>query len=987
MHTLSNSKAIKLARVSSPLLLLLALAACNGSTNIDPNSLEESLTSPSIENGKLAVSSTHPNFKAEVSNDGVVSLAWPAVDEANSYNILRNGGLIASSNEPFYVDTSARRVIAAKTRRAVTAPPTLRYSVVSVEDSGSRPIAENLNIDLDLNPLLLAALQNSEVITPETELIPTQENEQTTEPATTPTSAATVESLTMAPAVAEANVASNGLLKPTATSLTMPTVLYPTAGSKIEAGEAIVFQWGIPTRDVSLVNGFDFYVYDQTTESVIFRNQELSTSVCSDEGVCSYSPKHLSLPAAVNHVWRVAAYTGTQYTEFSYVRFDILDTFDATVTASAESLPVVAAALEANPIVEQSTVIDEAAETSVTIETPTVDIEPNVELNVVAAQAISTAAPTVSGTSPISAPNMLNATYPPDGKVIPVSDVIEYIWSAAPSTLSAIDGFDFYLYNRITESVIFRDNTLTTDLCDSAGVCRLQPSTTFPAGDNHVWRVAAFNVAGYSEFTYTTIDIEGPVTEEPAASTIAATEETAPEPQTEEAPVVQTTTAPQTTGTVGPTQTSAGDFNQNAIYVAADGNNNNSGLSEAAAYKSIQVGINAAKPGDTVYVKAGNYGAVNLSISKSGTTGSPITIEGYQSTPGDNPSIANFNHNSSLNASIMPLLDGGSRASNEVGISVTGHHIVLKNIQITRYRSGLYTSDADYGVFENIIVVDMGNPAENYDGMGIFISGATDNSVIRNCVVVNAGAQGFTLRGSYNLFENNAVYADDDSTGHDSAMDYYFILNDSYYNTISNNYMERVGDLDHVGHGFTVKGNNEHNVFDGNTAVNMKGGAFVARWSGATNNTFSNNTVIGGDGILARDGAHHNTFENIHISGSRYGIYAMNAQEDTSNTSNASSENNTFRNITIKNVKSAAIFYSSYVSSSTLASGNVYENLAIDGAPLLFRADHNTSGNVLKNSTVTNVDEYYYSSVSSSTSYLGITIENTTLTNNGFTLP
>lgn len=74
-----------------------------------------------------------------------------------------------------------------------------------------------------------------------------------------------------------------------------------------------------------------------------------------------------------------------------------------------------------------------------------------------------------------------------------------------------------------------------------------------------------------------------------------------------------------------------------------------------------------AGPGDTVWVKAGNYGALNLEFQHSGTAGQPIAFIGYHQQPGDLDSThvpQNINTYTGGNyASKFPTLDGGNRAT------------------------------------------------------------------------------------------------------------------------------------------------------------------------------------------------------------------------------------------------------------------------------------------------------------------------------------
>jgi hypothetical protein len=64
------------------------------------------------------------------------------------------------------------------------------------------------------------------------------------------------------------------------------------------------------------------------------------------------------------------------------------------------------------------------------------------------------------------------------------------------------------------------------------------------------------------------------------------------------------------------------------IYVSPTGTGTGS---STAPYGSIQSAVNAAAPGDTIYLRAGTYSPTsNIQITKSGTATSPITLRSYQ---------------------------------------------------------------------------------------------------------------------------------------------------------------------------------------------------------------------------------------------------------------------------------------------------------------------------------------------------------------------
>ena len=265
-------------------------------------------------------------------------------------------------------------------------------------------------------------------------------------------------------------------------------------------------------------------------------------------------------------------------------------------------------------------------------------------------------------------------------------------------------------------------------------------------------------------------------------------------------------------------------------YVATTGNDSNAGTSINSPWRTIQKAADNVSANDIVYIKAGNYGCENVVFDASGTQTAPITFEGYQITPGDNP-VVDYRVGDTLSSDDMPLLDGGNRAT--AGIAFYGNaktHIVLKNIQIQNYNTGVYGYCVDNCVFENIIAINMGDLLDSYDGFGIRIVGGSNDRVISNivrrCVVANNGAEGLLIAyGDYNRIENCQAYCNDTDSVN-SGMDYYIEILHGNYNTISGCYAERGSGVLHGGHGIELKGTCAYNVIKDSVSVNHGGGGF-----------------------------------------------------------------------------------------------------------------------------------------------------------------
>ncbi len=440
---------------------------------------------------------------------------------------------------------------------------------------------------------------------------------------------------------------------------------------------------------------------------------------------------------------------------------------------------------------------------------------------------------------------------------------------------------------------------------------------------------------------------------------------------------------------------------EGSFYVATNGSSSNDGLSPSTAW-SIEYAFTNAQAGDHVFIKAGDYGNVRLQPGNGGTSSNPIRFIGYRSQPGDIVASggSTFQYGDALDASKMPLIKG-NRINNEgqgTGIYNFHKYIEISNIQITHYNQGLFSS-GEYNVFDNIIATEIGdfNPAHtfpdntsnqslNYAGVGIKVNG--DYSTIKNCFVLNAGAEGFRFAGcQYQKQSYNKVY----SNSTVNPCDYYYLLAlGAHNNEVNNVYVERVGDLRHAGHGLILKFDTQNNTIRNSTVKNTW---LELSYSGVENNDFIDCNVVGGPnnkGALAiANGAHHNTFTNTTVSNC-VGVLFSDWDEDFSrgDVKNAG-HHNTFNQCTFDNNLAGVNFYwFSQDNPESPAHDNVFEDCTFSNMDNLFLIDRSNSNNLLKNCTLSNISalKNHFRPTLNSGIPLDADYENNTLVNCGFTL-
>lgn len=349
----------------------------------------------------------------------------------------------------------------------------------------------------------------------------------------------------------------------------------------------------------------------------------------------------------------------------------------------------------------------------------------------------------------------------------------------------------------------------------------------------------------------------------------------------------------------------------NSYYVSSTGNNANPGTL-ALPWKTITHAASIADAGDVVFVKAGLYNE-NVVLSRSGISGKPITFQGYKSIPGDEPPLLvnNGDPYKAYDNSDMPTFDGGNRLDG-IGFNCRNQRfLIIKNFQIENYAYGFIAGGesptAGNNVIYNVNIKSTGDVTSSYSGVGILLGSMgtlfSNNNIITNCLVVNAGAEGIGINGDYNNIEGCKVYCNENTEN--AATDYYMIVTGSY-NTFRDCYIERALGLSHWGHGYTAKTNAaqvidqglnlpsiaaRYNQFYYCVARNM-GESFCVRHRTAQYNLFYHCKAFGshtgavdspggeGNGIVIRDGASNNLFDGCSAVDCNQGIEFGDSNED-----------------------------------------------------------------------------------------------------------
>ncbi|RLB45183.1 MAG: hypothetical protein DRJ42_30500 [Deltaproteobacteria bacterium] len=313
-------------------------------------------------------------------------------------------------------------------------------------------------------------------------------------------------------------------------------------------------------------------------------------------------------------------------------------------------------------------------------------------------------------------------------------------------------------------------------------------------------------------------------------------------------------------------------------YVSVSGGGAHDGTSEADAWTMAEAGSNAAA-GQTVWMKAGDYGDRPLFIRNAGDASSPIKFIGYTTTPGDRPSLVRT-QDTAFDAAEMPYIHSTSTSGS--GINLAGqHYIVLKNIQVAGYdHSLLANGNITHVLIENVYLKD----GARY-GFNLFAYD-THSTRVKGCYVSNAGGAGIRVAGDHNLIDD--MYA---SSRGAPSMDYYISLYGGTIglgNIVRNSAVVRDPADSHTGHGISVKAGGrplEHTLIEDCTLHEIGQGIELrhhqVRYTIARNVVATGSRARTANLVTFRDDTSYNTIEGCLADGIYVGVrFAMNAGED-----------------------------------------------------------------------------------------------------------
>ncbi|KAG8950486.1 hypothetical protein FRC04_007501 [Tulasnella sp. 424] len=202
-------------------------------------------------------------------------------------------------------------------------------------------------------------------------------------------------------------------------------------------------------------------------------------------------------------------------------------------------------------------------------------------------------------------------------------------------------------------------------------------------------------------------------------SSSTSTSKTSTTTTTTKSSTTTTTTRSSTTSTTSKTSTTSSSASAAAsgLYVATTGSDSNPGTL-ASPFLTIQKGVDTATAGTTIYIRAGTYSpSTNIKISKNGTSTARYTVKNYN---GEKVIV------DGENLTGTPADLGASLADKDRGVfHINGYYWTFSGLEIINGPYAIYSRDASYNTYENLIVHD------NYES-GVQIQGAASYNTIIN---------------------------------------------------------------------------------------------------------------------------------------------------------------------------------------------------------------------------------------------------------------
>ena len=290
-------------------------------------------------------------------------------------------------------------------------------------------------------------------------------------------------------------------------------------------------------------------------------------------------------------------------------------------------------------------------------------------------------------------------------------------------------------------------------------------------------------------------------------------------------------------------------------------------------YPTIRQAIDAASPGDTVYVRAGTYYgrfSVDKSINLTGEDKDTTIIDGK----GTSESVIRVRAN-------WANITGFTVTNGYYGISIGGYKCGYNN---TITKNNICSNDWGIGTGKKNIISNNNIYSNNKGGIVIGYS-----SIIANNRIYSNSHNGGEIWGLSNLIFNNSIFSNNDlglkvrrSCNHNDIINNNISSNSaggidlsvSWYNNITNNIISNNGGNTTIeyGHGISGLYTSYNNIINNIIISNEKYGIILSGISNTRNNNIIGNMISDNQWGISIWNSRNRVINNIFFSNAQYGL-------------------------------------------------------------------------------------------------------------------